>query len=196
MMPLFNSENKVHREQVCRTGRDMRPETMKNVSRYIRDESAFSIIELLVVVAILGTLLSIGTLNFHQWQVKSNIDKETRELYTDLNTARLNAIHTKKRHSVVLNTSDYILKNYSSENEDTLAGRALQTRAVKYQLSTPTASLSNFHYEFDVRGFLANGLGGTIVVNPIQSGAAVDCIVISVGRVNMGKMTNATTCTF
>lgn len=163
--------------------------------RWRNAQAGFSLVELIVVLVIIGILLTIGSLNFHQWQVKSNIAKETQELFTDLNAARLNSIHTKKRHSVVLNTSSYILKNYSSENENTLAGTAIQTKEVKYQLSTPTASLANFHYEFDIRGFLANGVGGTIVVNPINSGAP-DCIVVSVGRVNMGKMTNATTCTF
>lgn len=164
------------------------------------EQTGFSIVELIVVIAILGILMTIGTLNFHQWQVKSNIDRETRELFTDINSARLNAIHTKKRHSIVLNTTNYILKNYSSEGENILAGRVLQTRQVNYQLTKSTTHVANSYYLFDAKGFITETDTGPIesgmfseiiIVHPTESGA-YDCVVLSEGKSDMGKMANGT----
>ena len=149
----------------------------------------FSMVELIVAIAIIGILLAIATINFRQWVVKSNIERETRELYTDINSARLQAIHTKNAQSVVLNPTSYVLKTYSSLNENILGGRSLQTKAVPYQLTPLSGAYTNSHFQFDSRGFLSNSLGTTIVINPVNSGAAFDCIVLSVGRTNMGRMT-------
>jgi prepilin-type N-terminal cleavage/methylation domain-containing protein len=160
-------------------------------------QAGFSIVELVVVIAILGILMTIGTLNFHQWQVKNNIDRETRELYTDINTARLNAIHTKKRHSVVFNPTSYVLKNYSSEGEDPFAGRIIETKQVHYEMmkkpstGSSLVALTGEHVVYDVRGFIFNDVGLTVAVTPGDSGA-YDCVVLSTGRTNMGKMTNGT----
>lgn len=158
-------------------------------------QAGFSIVELVVVIAILGILMTIGTLNFHQWQVKNNIDRQTRELYTDINTARLNAIHTKKRHSVVFNPTSYVLKNYSSDDESSSAGRILSTKPVSYQLTKITSGVSQAltgeNIIYDARGFIYDGFGLTVAVNPGNSGA-YDCIVLSEGRTSMGKMTNGT----
>jgi len=150
----------------------------------------FALTELIVVVAIIGILLTIGTMNFHSWIEKSQIERETRELYTDINRMRLDAIHTKKRQSIVLEPNQYVLKNYSTENENRLAGRVIATKAVKYRLSKPAADFSGALYLCNTRGFMDSG--DTIVVNPTGSGASYDCIVLSIGRANMGKMKSGT----
>lgn len=154
-------------------------------------ESGFSLIELIVVVAIMGILLSIGSMNFRQYRVKSGIESQTRELYVDINGARINSIHTKKRHAVILNSTSYTLKNYTT-NEPTTAGRTLATKALPNQITTKTgATFSNKMILFDTTGFLDGVTETTLAVNPFNSGASQDCIVISASRTNMGRMSGA-----
>lgn len=185
------------REQVRVTDSVMRQKPMNNITQHIRDESAFSIIELIVVIAIIGILFTIGTINFHQWTVKNNIMRETRELYTDINTARLNSIHTKKRHGIIFNPQSYVLNNYSTEgeNENISQGVTLSTKQVPYEMTKITSgssqALTGEKVIYDTRGFIFNGVGLTVAVNPANSGA-YDCVVLSEGRTNMGKMTNGT----
>jgi len=48
----------------------------------------FSLMELMVVLAIFATLLSIATLDFNAMTKKAQIERQTRELFADLNQAR------------------------------------------------------------------------------------------------------------
>jgi len=48
----------------------------------------FSLVELIVVVAIIATLLTIATLDFNAWTRRAQIERQTRELFADLNQAR------------------------------------------------------------------------------------------------------------
>jgi Tfp pilus assembly protein FimT len=152
----------------------------------------FSLVELVIILAIGGILLSIGTIAFNDWTKKYNIEKQTKELFSVINDARLRSIHSKKRHGIVLNPSQYVMRNYSSENENRLAGQAILTRTVQYTLTKNSGggTLAGDLFVFDTRGFIDNGVGITILVNPANSGAAQDCIVLSEGRTNMGKLSN------
>jgi prepilin-type N-terminal cleavage/methylation domain-containing protein len=155
------------------------------------NNKAFSLVELVVVIAIMGTLMAIVTLNFNDWQRKAQIERQTRELFADLNQARIDSLHTKKRHSIVMQPNSYIFKRYSSENEDQDAGTAVLTRTVSYQITKGTgSSITNEVTEFDIRGFTNNS--ETFRINPVGTSAMVDCILISIGRTNLGKMENGT----
>jgi prepilin-type N-terminal cleavage/methylation domain-containing protein len=150
----------------------------------------FSLVELVVVIAILAALVSIGSLYFHGLQIKSAIERQTVELLTDINSARLTAVHTKKRHGIELNPGNYVLKNYSSDNESIFAGTIRKTVTTRFQLAPlSSGSYSGHLYVFDSRGFLYNNTGTTITITPLNSGAN-DCIVVSAGRSNMGKVIN------
>lgn len=155
------------------------------------NHKGFSLTELIVVMGIIGILLGIVSLNFHDWQIKSQIEKQAREIYTDFNTARTESIFRKTRHSVIMNTdgTGYVMRRYSSPDEVTSAGMIINTKKTTYLLTKENGT--NFGalegiFMFDIRG-TTNDLN-TIRVNPTNSGATFDCVVIHTVRTNLGKM--------
>lgn len=156
------------------------------------NNKGFSLVELIVIIAIMGTLMAIVTLDFNSMQRKAQIERQTRELFADLNQARIDSVHRKLRHSIVMQPDSYTFKRYSSENESRNTGTILSTRNVSYQITKRTgASAADDITEFDIRGFTNDD--DTFRINPVGTAAQVDCIVISVGRTNLGKM-EGTTC--
>lgn len=155
----------------------------------------FSLIELLVVIALIAIGLSVSTLNFSQWVKKNSIEKQTKELFTDLNDARVKSIYLKKRHSIVFQPNSYIFKEYSSLNDHRVTGgELLSTKSISNQMTKEdgTSSIADVIIEFDIRGLTYDN--NTIRFNPINSGAAYDCIVISEARTNLGQMGTGNVC--
>ena len=179
----------------------MKRKGVEAVSIHLK-QNGFSLVELVVVIAIFAMLLSIATLSFNNMQRKANTERYTRELFSDLNAARSDSIFRKNRHSIVINNpaTGYTFRRYSSENEDRttggqsnpLAGQPPQygivfTKSIPLVLSKDdgTSAVGDI-FQFDTRGF--TGDNGTIRINPVGSGAVVDCVVISVSRTNLGRM--------
>lgn len=160
--------------------------------------SGFSLIELLITMAVMGIVLGIATLNFREWQVKNNMEAQTREILVDLNEARTNAFTQKRPHSIVFQPNSYVMKSYTTAAEALTDGTTVKTKNLKYGLTMAGASIADTLVVFDTTGITFNGF--TIFVNPYnadpaQEPVAVNCIVISTARVNMGKI-NGTACEF
>lgn len=161
----------------------------------LSDRKGFSLIELIVVIAIAGITLAVVSLNFNQWVRKTDIEKETRELFSDLNEARLQSVYTKKRHSIVFQSANrYVLKQYSTLNEAPADGTVRLTKTTKNSMTKKdgTALTADLLVLFDTRGFTSNL--NTIRFNPIKT-AGFDCILISSARTNLGKMETGNVCT-
>jgi len=150
----------------------------------------FTIVELVVVMAIMGILLAVVTFAFTGWMRKTKIESQTREFFSDLNRARTESLFRKRRHSIVMNGSatGYAFRRYSSENENRASGGlVLFSKTVSYQFSKEGGgSAADRIFEFDIRGF-TNDLD-TTRVNLVNSSAAFDCVVIAASRINLGRM--------
>jgi len=158
-----------------------------------------TLVELMVVVSIVGIMLTLSTIGFNSWQVKYNVEAQTRALYADLNEARNNAYTRKRAIGIVFQPKSYVMKSYSSPVEyatdaDANAnGVVLTTKDLKYGITMSGSNITNKSVVYDTSGLTNNWF--TVFVTSTSSSAALNCIAISTARVNMGKI-NGTTCEF
>lgn len=162
------------------------------------NQRGFSLIELVVVLVIMGILFSIVAINFSAWTRKAQMEKQAREFLSDLNTARSESVFRKRTNSIVINGSatGYAFRRYSSLNENlTSGGTQVFTKSTGYQFSMEDgSSAAGQNIQFDMRGFAATPSDTDTIrirINPINSGAAFDCVVIATSRINIGKMEGA-----
>lgn len=151
-------------------------------------QRGFSLIELIVVISIISILLALATLNFHEWQLSRGVERQTREMQADLANLRMRALHTKMKHSVTLRSSGYEARSFSDAADP---GTLVMSRVMHHTIATKEGNaLPNKTVSFDSMGFTSNLQ--TLRISTATTGAALDCIVISNARTNMGKFTNGT----
>jgi len=170
------------------------------------NERGFSLLEMLTVLAIATIVMSMAVLQFNSWNVKANIDTQTRELLSDLSDARLGAIQTKGSRAVFLSVSSATFYTYSTNETVSLStGRFMFKRYFKNHVrvmqssGTLTSQCSNIGFDslgmtdtFSLSGFVT---GETIVAQPTGTNAAIDCLTIATTKINVGKY-NGTSCQF
>lgn len=139
-------------------------------------QDGFTLIEMLIVIAIAAIIMAIATINFGTWTAKSNIEGEIREMYADLMTARARAIDTNRTHSVAFSGVQYTI------TDDT--GAVIIRKTMKNPITVAGGALS-----FDNRGLASITSPAAITISLTNNaGAVFDCIIIEQTRMNMGIM--------
>ena len=127
-----------------------------------------TLIEVLVVIAILAVLMAIAYPNFSRWRVKTSIEGDVRDIYAVIQRARATAFSQKIDLTVQANGPSVCIIQ---------GGNTLEC----LQLSNPFAGSVNISRRgyFSTQGTIR--YNGTADVNP-----AYDCVVVSINRVRMG----------
>jgi prepilin-type N-terminal cleavage/methylation domain-containing protein len=177
------------------------------------EKRGFSLIELLIVIALIGILLAIAVPNYRDTMTKSKIEKQTKELHSIIMGARLSAMQNRQPVALFLGPTLCVYQVYTSldyglfnNNSPPTGLRAPgKTTVFPYAMSQKppgttmvNLNVANDYVSFDHRGF-AIGLPSTdnqmtLVVNPLKSYGGDNCIVVSTSRTNIGRMENASTC--
>jgi|WetSurMetagenome_2_1015567.scaffolds.fasta_scaffold00013_94 prepilin-type N-terminal cleavage/methylation domain-containing protein len=154
------------------------------------DKKGFSLIELLVVMGIMMILLLIAVPQFGAMSRKAAIEKQTRQIYADLTTARVRAMNTNRTHRVNLGTTT--TKAYTVADDKNSDGLFTADEIIVTSVALPysvTWSGTETVIDFGSRG--TPTATGKITTN-VSSDAVVDCINVYLTRMTIGKLSGVT----
>lgn len=141
------------------------------------NRSGFTLVELLVAIAIIGILTTISTLQFSSYLRKGAIERQTRELYGDMVELRSKAAFEKQSRLLRLTSAGYSL--YSTGNTT-----ANPVAVVTFKVPITFNNGGNIRY--DTKGILLREDRGSVCVAE-ENSAPVDSIVLSLTRIQLGK---------
>ena len=165
----------------------------------------FTLVEVIVVLAVIGILTAIAVPLFNVSNTKEKIRSQTRQLQADIVTVRTGAQQQRTRSILFLGPKQYTYKTYSSVGENISTGGTLQrTVGYSYVMQRKNGSaLTALNSATDCIEFGINGLTDstycpnsnmTIVVTPVTYAGGNNCVVVGVAKTNIGRMDNVSTC--
>lgn len=145
--------------------------------------AGFSLVEILVVLTIMGTLLAFSSLQFNRYINKGDIERQTRELYADFMTARAAAVtqHASKTVIITPTTVTFLSGGLGG-------GTTTKTLSKPITWTGKSSSESQKVVTFDERGIYSVVDDTTICVQPSVENAQVDSIVLFTTRIHLGKV--------
>lgn len=159
----------------------------------MKNNKAFSLIELIIIIGIMSVLGGLATISFNQWIRKANIEKYTKEIFADIQDMRTKATFTKRVHEIEINTTNIVFRRYSTLNDTN--GIVLTTKQVPYTLeksswSNPTA----LRIRFETNGIMTEQIAKTICI-PNTAGSPYDTVIVTPGLTLLGvKINSGGTC--
>jgi type IV fimbrial biogenesis protein FimT len=145
-------------------------------------EQGFTLIEMLIAIAVAGILLSMAALSFNSMTKNSAVDGQMKSLAADLMGVRSQALFEKRGRTVLITSAQF--RVYSSN----ALSSPVQVKALKVPVQLP----ATLQVDFDSGGgttLNADSTVGTAAVCADRaSDAAVDSVVISRSRIQLGKL--------
>ena len=158
-------------------------------------KDGFTIIELIVVLAIITILLVIAGLAGKSWMDRYYAERQMREMYVDLMNARVSAMQRNRVFFAVLTDTQYTVYEDTSPGPD--GNGALDTAADRQVMQKDLSAAYSITWtgantiQFDTKGIVTAGLGA--VRTSTLYGSEYNCIALESTRIKMGAW-NGTDC--
>lgn len=174
----------------------------------MKKNAGVTIIELLVVMAIIALLAAIAVPNVSEFVRRNRIQNQTRRIYADLSSMRMMAMNTNRVHFMQFGLANNAYRVLEDTNGDGLPSATTvdtvrldrkekpftwsSTEQVNEPVTTTPAGLVP---TFDTRGFAAaTGAICMLRASGSETGNTTNCIVVSPTRVRMGKIKSGGGC--
>jgi prepilin-type N-terminal cleavage/methylation domain-containing protein len=130
--------------------------------------AGFSLLELVVVIALLGIITGVGLPYYQSFTVSLQLQGAARDLTSDLRYAQQQAVTTQNNYQVVfdINQNLYTVENASS-------GLLIKSRAIKSPISLESTTLASSTAVFNATG-AAISSGNVILSNSNGRHATID----------------------
>ena len=152
-------------------------------------QRGFSLVEMVVVMAILGVLAGLAAIAYNEMSRKQAVNDEIKMLYADIAGARADSMYLRRQRRVELTQKTFRI--YSSLIDLDSGVQPMLTKNLRYPILSGTAD--HVKIDFDVGGLLMGAESASICVNPPSDyGANVDSIVVFTTRTTYGSWDNAT----
>ncbi|SNB46197.1 Tfp pilus assembly protein FimT/FimU [Geobacter sp. DSM 9736] len=151
----------------------------------------FSLVELVVTMAIAAILVSIGVMQFNEMSRKSAIEEQVKKIHVDLAELRQKALYEKTERAAKITATEFA----TYPGDDITAVPVIQRRLV-YPMAWSTAD-NPLVLSFDTFGMSGTSESGAIFVciEPTKANsAAVDSLIVSPTRVDLGKRVSGGSC--
>ena len=156
----------------------------------MKKQSGFTLIELMVVIAIVAIILAMGIPAFSSWKHRHDVESQINQLYSDIQLARSTAYVNKKLAGIswsAANFSQYqILTNASASTYVTSTGSSV-VQTVGPASFPMNSNLGSLSLTFNGRGFVS--APSTLPMNIYVSssyGSLTTCVSVSLTRITLG----------
>jgi prepilin-type N-terminal cleavage/methylation domain-containing protein len=169
----------------------------------MRNDKGFTMVELLIVIAIMGIATAIAVPNLTNLVRKSRIENQARRIYADLANARNMAMNRNMMHFFRFNVNSYGVyadtsrtggnfETYNIGDTQVLQRSGLDKVPFTFTGAVPAnENVGGTQVSFNSRGLASQQ--GTVCIGSatVVTQPSVNCVVVALTRTRIGQISNA-----